>query len=120
LQINSKEDILPGMPFQVIENNLEQIKEEFAKEISEEIIVDDDIEVSLADAKTTYNLDLEYISWQLSMYELAKGKQFKKLYAIWLPKRKPAQLVEVERKSKEEIQWLIKKYKEIKLWKLSH
>ena len=39
LQITSKEEILPGMPFQVIneENTLEKISEEFAEEISEEI-----------------------------------------------------------------------------------
>ena len=68
----------------------------------------------LADVKTTYALDIEYLSWQLSMYELASGKRYEKLYAIWLPKRKGAELVEIARKSKEEIQWLIKKYKEIK------
>ncbi len=33
LQIVSKEEILPGMPFQVINNNLKEIKEEFAEEI---------------------------------------------------------------------------------------
>jgi len=39
LQITSKGEILPGMPFQVIteKNTLEQITEEFAEEISEEI-----------------------------------------------------------------------------------
>ncbi len=39
LQINSKEEILPGMPFQVIteENNIEKITHEFAEDISEEI-----------------------------------------------------------------------------------
>lgn len=40
LQIVSKEEILPGMPFQVINNNLEDIKEEFSNEISEEIKTD--------------------------------------------------------------------------------
>lgn len=40
LQIVSKEEILPGMPFQVINNNLEEIKEEFSEEISEEIKTD--------------------------------------------------------------------------------
>ncbi|MFH1238157.1 MAG: translation initiation factor IF-2 [archaeon] len=40
LQIVSKEEILPGMPFQVINNNLERIKEEFSKEISQEIQTD--------------------------------------------------------------------------------
>jgi translation initiation factor 5B len=39
LQIISKEEILPGMPFQVItpENPIEKIQKEFSKEISEEI-----------------------------------------------------------------------------------
>jgi len=40
LQLTSKEEILPGMPFQVVENNLEEIKKEFQKEISEEIKTD--------------------------------------------------------------------------------
>ncbi|MCK5450032.1 translation initiation factor IF-2 [Candidatus Pacearchaeota archaeon] len=40
LQIVSKEEIFPGMPFQVINNNLEEIKEEFSNEISEEIKTD--------------------------------------------------------------------------------
>jgi len=40
LQIVSKEDILPGMPFQVVRNNLDKIKKEFQKELSEEIETD--------------------------------------------------------------------------------
>ncbi|MCH7851087.1 MAG: hypothetical protein IH845_05580 [Nanoarchaeota archaeon] len=40
LEITSKEDILPGMPFQVINNNLEEIKDNLKEEISEEIRVD--------------------------------------------------------------------------------
>ena len=40
LQIVSKEEVLPGMPFQIINNNLEEIKQEFKKEISEEIKTD--------------------------------------------------------------------------------
>jgi len=75
----------------------------------EALIYDED---SLVDVKTTYYLDREYLSWQLSMYELAKGKTFKKLYAIWLPKRKDAELVEIERKSKEEIMNLLEVYYE--------
>ncbi|SRR3989339_266748 len=52
LQIMSKEEILPGMPFQVItnENTLEKIQEEFAKEISEEIICDETGIVAKADS----------------------------------------------------------------------
>lgn len=63
----------------------------------------------LCDIKTTAELDLEYLSWQLSFYELAYGKKFDKLYAIWLPKKELGQLVEIERKSKEQ---LIKKIEE--------
>jgi translation initiation factor 5B len=40
LQIISKEEILPGMPFQVIEKDLENIKKEFEKEVSDEINTD--------------------------------------------------------------------------------
>lgn len=43
LQITSKEEILPGMPFQLInkENTFEEISEEFAEEIEEEIQTDE-------------------------------------------------------------------------------
>lgn len=43
LQITSKEDILPGMPFQVVseKNSFEEISKEFADEISDEIQTDD-------------------------------------------------------------------------------
>jgi len=37
MQLISKEDILPGMPFEVYDNNLDEIKEKFKKEISENI-----------------------------------------------------------------------------------
>ncbi len=42
LQITSKEEILPGMPFQIIneENSIEKITEEFQQEISEEVQTD--------------------------------------------------------------------------------
>jgi len=40
LQIISKEEVLPGMPFQVLDNNLNEIKKEFSKEISEKIKTD--------------------------------------------------------------------------------
>jgi hypothetical protein len=72
-----------------------------------------DSEDSLVDIKTTYNLDIEYLSWQLSMYELAKGKQYKRLYVIWLPKRKGAELIEIPRKSETEIMELIQLYETI-------
>ena len=57
--------------------------------------------LSLCDIKTTAQLDEEYLSWQLSYYELAMGKTFDKLYAIWLPKKGLGVLKEVKRKPKE-------------------
>ena len=75
-----------------------------------DMIADIKSERCLVDIKTTYNLDREYLSWQLSMYELAKGERFDKLYVIWLPKRKGAELVEIERKSEDEIKGLVRGY----------
>ena len=68
-----------------------------------------DGEECLVDVKTTYSLDLEYLSWQLSMYALAYGFGGK-LYAIWLPKKKPAKLVEVKYKEQYEIDELLEAY----------
>lgn len=64
----------------------------------------------LCDIKTTAELDIEYLSWQLSFYELAYGKKFKKLYAIWLPKGKVGKLVEIPRKTKKEMNKVLKQY----------
>lgn len=66
-------------------------------------------ELSLIDIKTTAELDLEYLSWQLSLYELAYGKKFKKLYALWLPRKNIGKLVEIPRKSKKQIIDLLKR-----------
>ncbi|RMD45276.1 translation initiation factor IF-2 [Candidatus Pacearchaeota archaeon] len=41
IQITSKEEVLPGMPFQKIDKNLDEIREEFKKQISEEIKTDE-------------------------------------------------------------------------------
>lgn len=80
---------------------------------------------SLIDFKTTYSLDLEYLSWQLSMYayanqvvekngiiELLEIKEFDKYFVVWLPKRKKGEVVEIPKKSYQEIEWLVNKYKE--------
>lgn len=66
-----------------------------------DMIADVNGALSLCDIKTTAQLDEEYLSWQLSYYELAMGKNFDKLYAIWLPKKGLGVLKEVERKPKE-------------------
>lgn len=58
-------------------------------------------EVDLGDIKTTSELDLKYLSWQLSIYAFLFELQnpyitVRKLYGIWL-KGKRAKLVEVNR-----------------------
>lgn len=70
-----------------------------------------DSEGNLYDIKTTYRLDTEYVSWQLSfyaeMYE-AQNPTLKagKLYAIWL-RGAECKLVEVPRKTPAQIQQVI-------------
>lgn len=61
----------------------------------------------LVDIKTTAVVDKEYLSWQLSMYELAIGTKFDKLYCLWLPKGGLGKLIEIERKEKEEIEKML-------------
>lgn len=71
-----------------------------------------DSEGNLYDIKTTYRLDTEYVSWQLSfyaeMYE-AQNPDLKagRLYAIWL-RGTESKLVEVPRKTPEQIEQVIK------------
>lgn len=60
-----------------------------------------DTEFSLADIKTTYKLDKEYVRWQLSVYAYLferqnPGCKVVRLFAIWL-RGGIAELVEVER-----------------------
>lgn len=66
-----------------------------------DIVFDD---LSLADVKTTSSLDIDYLSWQLSIYAWLFEMQnpslkANKLYAIWLPKEQygHAKMVEVPR-----------------------
>ena len=66
----------------------------------------------LCDIKTTATLDKEYLSWQLSLYAFARKEKFDKLYAIWLPKKDLGQLIEIDRKSDEEILEMLRKYEE--------
>lgn len=68
-----------------------------------DMIAEIDNNLCLCDIKTTAQLDLKYLSWQLSMYELAYGKKFNKLIAIWLPKKGLGKIVEIERIEKEKI-----------------
>lgn len=76
----------------------------FASAIDKVIVKDG--KVCLADVKTTYELDKEYISWQLSIYKylfelLNPDIKADKLYAIWV--RNGASLHEVPEIPQEEV-----------------
>lgn len=71
-----------------------------------------DSDGNLYDIKTTYRLDTEYVSWQLSFYAEMYEHQNPtlkagKLYAIWL-RGAEIKLVEVPRKTPEQIEQVIK------------
>lgn len=73
-----------------------------------------DSEGNLYDIKTTAQLDTEYLSWQLSigayLFELQNPElRAGKLYGIWL-RGDRAELVEVERRSSEEVEELLSDY----------
>ena len=75
----------------------------------------EDDSIALVDIKTTYNLDEEYVSWQLSIYaylfELQNPNlKVSDLYACWLynsSKRRKIDLVRVARKSKSDVTMLL-------------
>lgn len=63
----------------------------------------------LGDIKTTYSLNTDYVSWQLSIYkylfEAQTGLEVKELYAIWT--REGGKLVKVEDKGKDRVTALL-------------
>lgn len=80
---------------------------------------------SLCDIKTTAELDYEYLSWQLSLYAYAYKRMypevsFKKLCSIWLPKKQIGHVAEIQKKTDEEIEELLRRYEEDnKIWQTS-
>ena len=50
MQLIEKDDILPGMPFEIYKNNLKELKEKFKKEISENIKTDKQGIITKADS----------------------------------------------------------------------
>lgn len=68
-------------------------------------------EISLADIKTTYRIDKESLSWQLSIYAYLferqnPGLKVRNLYGVWLRGDK-SELIPVERRSDEEVMRLM-------------
>ena len=84
--------------------------ENYASAIDKVFEIEDGI-ICIADIKTTYSLDKEYVSWQLSIYkyffELQTELKVSILYAIWL-RGDVAELVEVEDKGTENVIRLLK------------
>lgn len=65
----------------------------------------------LADIKTTYSLNKEYVTWQLSIYAYLferqnPGAKVSSIFAIWLRDEK-SKMVKLERKSDEEVSSLL-------------
>ncbi len=97
------------------------------KMIANEYLVSDELEFAtmidcidnkgnLYDIKTTAELDTEYLSWQLSLGAYLFEKQnpllkVGKLYGVWLRDDK-SKLVEVKRKSTEEVEAVLEAYRE--------
>lgn len=75
-----------------------------------DMIAEVDGKLALVDIKTTAKLDYESLAWQLGMYQLGYGETFEKCYCLWLPKRDLGQLVEIEPKTKEEIEEVLNQY----------
>lgn len=100
LRLKEKDDIQVQAQEQII-----HYKSEYAGRF--DMIATVNNKLCLCDIKTTAMLDEEYLSWQLSFYELAfksmYGTGFEKLYAIWLPKRNYGKLIEIKRKTISEL-----------------
>ncbi|HZJ99756.1 MAG TPA: hypothetical protein VFC79_07105, partial [Tissierellaceae bacterium] len=75
--------------------------------------------LALGDIKTTYKLDKEYLSWQLSIYkylfEKQTGLKVDKLFAIWV--RDGGHLIEVQYKGDDKIKALLDADREGRLYK---
>lgn len=70
----------------------------------------------LIDIKTTAEFDQEYLEWQLGMYKLAIETagfitDIKECYCLWMPKGKKVELINIEPKTKEEIEEALNEFK---------
>lgn len=64
----------------------------------------------IIDIKTTAKLNMQRLSWQLSLYEYAYGEVFHNMYCVWLPKKQNGQFVEVPRVDRKELEECIKAF----------
>lgn len=108
------------------ENNLIPIDNEYLVSDNERVATMIDIvfqstddSVHLADIKTTSKLDIDYLSWQLSicswLFEMQNPDiKVDKLFGIWLRKEK-SKLIEIDRKNNEEIEKLLDDYFDVSI-----
>lgn len=66
----------------------------------------------LMDVKTVYKLNMDSLSWQLSLYELALGEQLQGLKCVWLPKKGGGKVVDVPRIDREILMEVVNRVKE--------
>lgn len=88
----------------------------YASAIDSVFVIDG--KLALGDIKTTYKLDKEYLSWQLSIYkylfEAQTGIKVEKLYAIWV--RNGGELKEVQYKGDDKVKALLDADREGRLY----
>ncbi len=115
---NTDNEIIPEVEcYKFLTCNINHLESEFlvSNNINVATKIDKiDTEMNIYDIKTTYELDIEYLSWQLSFcaYLFEKqGNKSNKLFAIWLPKDiSKSKIVEIKRKSDKDIELLIESY----------
>lgn len=120
---NGLEPIMDSVYIQESIKQYEKLKKEYEIKVIEQeqmihyeyyyagrfdMIADIKGERCLCDIKTTSVVDKDYLSWQLSMYELGYGEKFDKFYCIWLPKGDLGKLIEIERLEKKKILEVVK------------
>lgn len=81
-----------------------------------DMIAEIDGELWLIDVKTTSELDKDYISHQLTMYEEASYEmgyesEFDKLGCIWIPRGRVGRLVEIDRVAVEAVQEMLDEFR---------
>ena len=65
---------------------------------------------TLFDIKTTAELHMEKLQWQLGMYKACMEEPVEKCVCLWCPKGGVVKLIEVVPHSTEEIEWMVYRY----------
>lgn len=90
-----------------------------------DVVIEDGDGYAIADIKTTYQLDREYLSWQLSVYKYLFERQnpnskVTKLLAFWYNRqRKDWQIITIEDKGTSEVERLFNAWRNNEFWGVS-